>query len=292
MKSNFLKIAVIILLITAPFFTFTLFSQDNDICNEGDSPTACGRKIMDKIDALPTPAQLITTSQMFIIRSKEDEERYKSTDSSKRIPDKAFITYTKDYPATGESKTLIEYIYPTKTMKILRWSYENADDDVWVKVADGNVTRIAAGEKSSKSFMGSHITYEDVEGRDLDDYEFTYLGISEQKVDGKGYDCYKIKATRVTDDANSAYSKAEFYVRKNDLTVVRADMYDKKEKPYKTMRVLKTKKIKGNNEYTIQTEVGMSMVGEKYQYTVIEMGDIKVDKDAEIDESKFRKESL
>lgn len=298
MKQNLKLIFGLFMVFSVIIFSIiTIQAQDNDICEPDDSPEVCGRKIMDAVDDKPSPDKLESTSTMAIVKGDAENPIVKE-----------FKTYTKQYDEDNvcsinkniDGISLIEFIRPSK-IKLLSYSYENKDDDMWLKLSSGAPKRIEGTGKQGE-FQNSHLTYEDMETRNLDDYEFKYLGTATIKVEGKESACYGIEAKKIKGD-DSSYSKARFYIRVKDLVVVRADMYDKDGKPYKykQLLVLKTKKMKGNNTYDMITKVVMQVLDDpktkdvdegKNQFTIIELGDIKVDANANIDESKFRKESL
>ena len=277
MKKKYINkiISIILVILMMAFIVVSLSAQDYDNLEKRKK---LGREIMEKVEDEPTPEKLESYTELVIVNG-----------DSKKAKLKKFNSFAKEY-GDDQTKTLVEYLYPSTTMKILRLSYEDKEDDVWVKTAGGNVTAIAVGEKSTKKFMESHVTYEDLESRNLDDYEFIYAGAEELKVDGKVAKCAKIEARKI-DPSNTAYSKSMFYVR-DDYVVVQAELYDKKGKHIKTMKVLELDEFKGKDTYTIVTKMAMKREDMKDQYTLMDMSKIKVDDDANVDESKLRKSYL
>lgn len=271
--TKIINIILVILIITTVMVS--LNAQDYD---KLEKRKELGRSIMEKVEDKPTPEKLESYTELIIVNGNPKNAKIKK-----------FNSFAKEYE-NSQTKTLVEYLYPSTTMKILRFSYEEKEDDVWIKTAGGDVTAIAMGEKSTKKFMGSHVTYEDLESRNLDDYIFIYAGVEKLKIDGKIANCAKIEA-RKKDTSNTAYSKSMFYVR-DDHVVVQAKLYDKNNKHIKTMKVLELEEFKGKDTYTIVTKMAMKREDMKDQYSLMEMSKIKVDANANVDESKLRKSYL
>jgi hypothetical protein len=189
--------------------------------------------------------------------------------------------------------------YPGST-KILTHSYKNKDDDMWIKLSSGSPKRIS-GKGKHGYVQNSHFTYEDMESENIDDYEYEYLGETTLKVNNKDTLCYKVQRIKIHGE-ESTYSKANIYLRKSDLFTVRIDLWDKNNNPHKTIRMLKITTFETKQgKYTIAVKTGVSLIDNPetkdvnegdHQYTIMEMKSIKIDEDAQIDESKFRKESL
>jgi len=101
-----------------------------------------------------------------------------------------------------------------------------------------NTRRIGTGVDRDASFMGSDLSYDDLNRKSVRDATFRLLG--EEALDGgSGGDlCFKIEATpRV---AGGHYTKSIVWVRKSDGAPIRTDGYGATGVPLKTMRILKT----------------------------------------------------
>jgi len=245
----------------------------------------CGRKIMEEADKIASPKQMFSETTTIVVKEDPKSPIIKKSK-----------TYQKKY-SEDLTKRLTITTFPS-LMKILSYSYNNKDDDMWIKLSSGNPKRISGTGKQGY-IQNSHIRYEDIESLKLDEYEFTYLGEKKIKVDGKKTICYKIQSKKISGE-ESAYSKKDIYIRKTDLFTVRTDMWDKNGNPHKTERALKIKKFYGQDEYTIAIKTGVSLIDNpettddegKNQYTITEMDNVKVDSSTNIDESLFRKDSM
>lgn len=255
------------------------------------TPEEIGRDIMERAQNQPTPVLTDSTTNMKIVRT------YGANKENIKEEIKTFKTYTKKFDEE-HSRALVEFVRPSK-VKILRWSYENGEDDIWVKASSGSPKKLNTTGDKQDSFQGAHFTYEDMEERNLDDYEFKYLGKEKISIEREGkkpikMDTFKV-AGRKIDDSNSEYSFAYFYVMPKTFIIMKADLYDKNKKLHKRLEVLRFEAIKGYEEsYNIITHARMRLVQEENQFTEIKIDEIKVDAQAEnsIFDSMFNSENM
>ncbi len=102
---------------------------------------------------------------------------------------------------TGD-KSLMEFLRPLdiKGTKLLTWSKNSTEDNQWLYLPSQKKTKRINSSVKGSSFMGSEFTYEDLEGQDLDKFNFRW--IAENLVDG---DVYQIIERKSKD--KSAYEK-------------------------------------------------------------------------------------
>jgi len=181
-----------------------------------------GREIMDMTRDLAEPDTALSRIVMVIHKGK-------------RVREKEFEIMTKKF-GDDENKTLVSFIRPTK-IKLLTHTRKGKEDDQWLRLSSGKIKRIAGSDKG-KPFVNSHITYEDMGSRNLDDYDYTYLG----DADINGFDCYQVKA--VSKEKNKVYDRSVVHVRKTDAFVLRIDFY-KKGKLHKSLENFDIKKVEG-----------------------------------------------
>ncbi len=281
---NYKKSLLILIPLLILFSMTILPSQERDAYE-------IGRDIMDRVQTQPSPKLLETETSMKIVRT------YGNNNQNVKEELKIFKSYSKEY-SNEHNRTLIQFTRPSN-IKVLRWSYENGDDEVWVKASSGSPKKLNSSGDKQDNFQGAHFTYEDMEERNLDDYEFKYMGkenisIPREEKDPIELETYKV-AARKLEGEDTAYAFAFFYVMPETFIVMRADLYDKDKKFYKQMDVLRFESFKGYEEkYNIITHMRMRLVGRKNQYTEIKMGNIKVDSEAEanIYDSIFNSENL
>jgi hypothetical protein len=284
MKMNMIKKSIFLFMM---FFLMTIPGY-TQLFSDQDSPRVKGRKIIEAADTMShTPLQMEYEASMLIIKGN---------------PDNPIIRKSKNYEKKYTDDTRMRLsvsTYPSST-KILTHSYKNKDDDIWIKLSSGSAKRIS-GKGKHGYVQNSHFTYEDMESVNIDDYEYEYKGEVELKIDGQDTPCYKVQREKVRGE-ESIYSKADVYLRKSDLFTVRIDLWDLNNHPHKTIRMLKIANLESNEgKYTIAVKTGVSLVDDpetrninegNQQYTIMEMKNIRIDENTQIDESKFRKESL
>ncbi len=165
-----------------------------------------GREIMEKAQDITEPESAITKITMFVHKGK-------------RVMEKEFNIITKRFN-NDESKTLISFTRPTK-IKLLMHSNKGKEDNMWLRLSSGKVKRIASMEKG-KAFVNSHISYEDMVSREIDDYDYKNLGDAK----ALNVDCYRIEAVK-KEKGKHAYDKTILFVRKSDFFLMRIDFYKK-----------------------------------------------------------------
>jgi hypothetical protein len=163
-----------------------------------------GREIMEHSDQLASPKSAESHVSMLIYKGGQPDE-------------KAFTLFAKQYP-NDEDKVLISFHKPTR-IQLLTHAHKEKEDDQWLVLSSGKVKRIASADKGN-AFVHSHFYYEDLGSRDIDDYDYQYLG-DEKAAD---VDCYKVESVRKA-GGEKVYDKTILYARKSDFFVVRVDFY-------------------------------------------------------------------
>ncbi len=167
-----------------------------------------GREIMEKSDALPEPRTAISKATMVIYKGGDTLTRTIEMMAMKVGKNEKVLAVVKEEPSGDITKVL------THTNK-------TGEDLQWVKMPNGKVKRISSGDRSG-AFVNSHIFYEDLRSRNIDDYDYTLLG--EETVEG--YPCYKIEAK--PKPGKSIYDKALFFIIKSgefQYFAVRIDIF-------------------------------------------------------------------
>ncbi len=180
-----------------------------------------GKQIIEKSEALPEPTSAKSRIVMTITKGgRSIVKEFKL--ASKKI--------------NGEARALVTFIRPSK-MKVLTHSHKNRDDDQWIRLSSGRVKRIA-GADQSKSFVNSHLTYYDLQTREINDYSYKKLA----DASAMGVPCYVVEAKKVR--GSKIYDKIIIYVRKSDFFVVKLSIY-KKGHLYKHIENYNIQKIEG-----------------------------------------------
>ena len=245
MKPRFLFTIILVLFLSTPLYALT------------------GREIMEKNDALPEADTALSTVLMLIHKGD-------------RVTEKEFESSSKKYP-NSEDKLLISFTRPTR-IKLLTHACKGRDDDQWLRLSSGKIKRIASSDKG-KPFVNSHLYYEDIGSRDIDDYSYTLLGDAK----AVGDDCYAVQA--VKEVGEKVYSKLILYVRKSDYFIVRIDFYEGNEF-HKFLENHDIRKIDGILTPYVST---MTLADEK-GHTELKILELEYNKD--LRDSLFNKEAL
>jgi len=115
----------------------------------------------------------------------------------------------------------------------LTWEYDDPaiEDDRWLYLpAMKKVRRISGSSAKKENFMGSDFTYDDMGGRNVDEDRHSLL--REEEVDG--YECWVLESVPAEEDAT--YSKKISWIRKDALTPVRVEFYDRMGSLMKTLQ--------------------------------------------------------
>ncbi len=221
-----------------------------------------GREIMEKNDALPEAKTAVSQVSMYIHQGA-------------KVVEKEFEIKSKKY-AGDEDKNLITFTKPTQ-IKLLTHSHKNQDDDQWLRLSSGKVKRIVSTDKG-KSFVNSHLYYEDLTARDIDEYDYNSLG------DGSagGFDCHKVEAVK---KQNKVYSKSIMYVRKSDFFVVRIDFF-KNDEFHKFIEYLDIKPVTG----ILTAHLLVMSMADGNAKTELKVNSVEYNK--EMNDAVFNKEAL
>lgn len=140
--------------------------------------------------------------------------------------------YSKDFGEDNKALSLFESPADIKGTAYLNfdWDNQDRDDDSWLYLpALQRVKRIASSD-TSNSFLGSDFTYADINGIELDWYDYSFVNESEL-VDG--HDVWVVEAIpkpefkEKAEDA-TGYSKTQSWIRKDNLVQVRGQAWELK----------------------------------------------------------------
>jgi outer membrane lipoprotein-sorting protein len=154
--------------------------------------------------------------------------------------------------ASGVSKAavigdrmLIRFTYPNdiKGTAFLVWEHPDGEDERFLYLpALGRVRRIT-GAESQDDFVGSDFTYEDISGRELDDYAYTMVdqNATWSDPDGKSSPAYRIESR--AKNAQARFPRIVSTIRKDNFVVVHADIYNRRDERQKVYEVRKLELI-------------------------------------------------
>ena len=99
--------------------------------------------------------------------------------------------------------------------------------------------RRIAGSETQESFVGSDFTYEDIGGREFDDYTYAFVD-GERVVDagtppGGAHPAWRLESKRK--DASAQFPRVVSLVLKDTFVVVQADVYNRRNEKQKVYTV-------------------------------------------------------
>jgi hypothetical protein len=144
--------------------------------------------------------------------------------------------------AGAQDRVLIRFLAPNdiKGTGFLVWEHAAADDERFLYLpALGRVRRIAGAEKQ-ESFVGSDLSYEDIGGREVSDYTYTFAQRDAvwTALDGRTHPAWQLESRAV--DRQASYPRTVSLVRKDNFVVVAAEIFNRRnerEKKYEVRRL-------------------------------------------------------
>lgn len=149
--------------------------------------------------------------------------------------------------AKSGDRTLIRFSYPNdiRNTAFLVWAHPDADDERFLYLpALGRVRRIAGDEKQD-SFVGSDLTYEDIGGRELADYTYSFASqdAAWKAPDGSSHPAWSLESVAKAKDAK--YPRAVSLVLKDRFIVVHADIFNRRNEREKVFDVRRLERVDG-----------------------------------------------
>jgi hypothetical protein len=171
-------------------------------------------------------------------------------------------------------RVLIRFTYPNdiKGTAFLVWEHPGGEDERFLYLPGLARVRRIAGAEAQDNFVGSDFTYEDISGREVDD--FTYVMVEQTATwtgpDGKPVPAYRIESR--ARDVQARFPRVVSTVRKDNFVVVHADIYnrrDERQKIYEVRRLELVQSIWTLSEIVMtntsaETHTDLSVSGVRY----------------------------
>jgi outer membrane lipoprotein-sorting protein len=177
------------------------------------------------LGAADTARDIVRESQR---RAEAKSQRYEGLlqvfDKKGRITDKRW-TFER-LGSFGQSKAVLRFTVPpeVKGVALLVVNHPDRASDQWMWTpAIERERRIALQDRSTR-FFGTDFSFEDLEERDVDQYDYSLAG--EEVVDGAA--CWKIESTP-KQSKSSQYTKAIVWIRKDNYALARIENFIKSE---------------------------------------------------------------
>jgi outer membrane lipoprotein-sorting protein len=144
-----------------------------------------------------------------------------------------------------ESDMLMRFIAPADVAGtgFLVIEHANRDDDRYLYLPALRRTKRIASSGKGGNFMGSDYTYYDIGEPKLDDW--TYPEVEADTLDGIA--CYRITALPATPqiEKDTGYSKLVHWVRKDRMSVIKTEYYDRRGKLLKVLTIPEMVQLEG-----------------------------------------------
>jgi outer membrane lipoprotein-sorting protein len=177
------------------------------------------------VHAADNARQIVVEAQK---RTDAKSQRYEGLlqvfDAKGKISDKRWSM--ERLGSHGDSKSVLRFTAPAevKGVALLVVNHPDRASDQWMWTpAIERDRRIALQDRSTR-FFGTDFSFEDLEERDVDQYDYTLAG--DDTVDGAA--CWKIQSTPHT-SKSSQYTRSIVWVRKDNYAFARLENYVKEQ---------------------------------------------------------------
>jgi Outer membrane lipoprotein-sorting protein len=161
-------------------------------------------------------------------RAQSKSQRYEGLlqvlDNRGKVADKRWL-FTR-LGSHGRSKAVLRFVAPAevKGVALLIVNHPDRASDQWMWTpALQRERRIALQDRSTR-FFGTDFSFEDLEERDVDQYDYRLIG--DETVDGAP--CWRIESTP-SQKKISQYTKSEVWIRKDNYALAQVESYVRTE---------------------------------------------------------------
>jgi hypothetical protein len=146
-------------------------------------------------------------------------------------------------------RLLIRFTYPNgiRGTAFLLWEHPGKDDERFLFLPSlGRVRRIA-GSEAQESFAGSDFTYEEIGGREVDDYTYAFAGSDGENATwtppagGPPQPAWRLESRRK--DASAPFPREVSLIVKENFVVVHAEIYNRRNEREKVYTVRRLERI-------------------------------------------------
>jgi outer membrane lipoprotein-sorting protein len=152
--------------------------------------------------------------------------------------------------APDGDRRLIRFNYPNdiRGTSFLVWEHPSAEDERFLFLPSlGRVRRIA-GSETQDSFVGSDFSYEDIGGRELDEYTYAFAGPDGEAATwnepgGPPRPAWRLESKRK--DTSAQFPRVISLVLKDTFVIVQADVFNRRNERQKVYTVRRLERIEG-----------------------------------------------
>src|SRR5215204_5559674 len=150
--------------------------------------------------------------------------------------------------APDGDRRLIRFSYPNdiRGTSFLVWEHPSAEDERFLFLPSlGRVRRIA-GSETQDSFVGSDFTYEDIGGREFEDYAYSFAGADGESASwtpmgGQPRPAWRLESKHK--DASAQFPRVLSLVLKDSFLVVGADVFNRRNERQKVYTVRRIEQV-------------------------------------------------
>jgi hypothetical protein len=188
-------------------------------------------------------------------RDSRSEMRMRIFDRHGRLRERALTLLAlrggKGRGSLEGDRLLLHFTYPNDIRGIgfLVWEHPAADDERFLFLPSlGRVRRIA-GAETQESFVGSDFTYEDIGGREFDEYTYAFAGRDGPSTSwtppggGTPQPAWRLESRRR--DASAEFPRVISVVLKDSYVVVAAEIYNRRSEKQKVYTVRRLAQVQG-----------------------------------------------
>jgi hypothetical protein len=180
-------------------------------------------------------------------RDSRAELRMRLIDRRGRVRERTMSVLTRRGTGASGDRSLIRFTSPNdiRNTAFLVWEHPGEEDERFLYLpALGRVRRIAGDEKQD-SFVGSDLSYEDIGGRELADYTYSFATPSAAWTapDGSTHPAWSLESKAV--DRNAKYPRATSLILKDRFIVVHADVFNVRNEREKVFDVRRLQRVEG-----------------------------------------------
>ena len=192
-------------------------------------------------------------------RDSRQRLRMKLIDRRGRVRERALeVTALRGRDAPGAARTapdgdrlLIRFTYPNdiRGTGFLVWEHPSAEDERFLYLPSLSRVRRIAGSETQDSFVGSDFTYEDIGGREFDEYTYAFAGADRENAawtapgGGGSRPAWRLESKRR--DASAQFPRVVSLVLKDSFVVVQADIYNRRNARQKEYVVRRLEQVQG-----------------------------------------------
>jgi hypothetical protein len=210
------------------------------------APTA----LAGRLKAAPTTTALDVATQIQdrdTGRDSRAQMRMRLFDRQGRVRERVLTLLAMRGAGGKGDRTLVRFTYPNdiRGTSLLVWEHPDSDDERFLYLpALGRVRRIA-GQEKQESFAGSDLSYEDIGGRDIADYTYSFAdeNASWTAPDGSTLPAWALESR--AQDRRADYPRTVSLVLKDRFIIVHADIFNARGERAKVFDVRRLDRVDG-----------------------------------------------